>query len=156
MNMNALSTITAMPCTWEEITSFVHVAKAEILSGDHDPLVIEISLKAMEETIKCLRKDEDIRKAVLDEAAKYGSKPFTFHGVLMQTRESGTKYDYSVTGDSEWALLDAQVKELEEKRKAREKYLQALPYEGAVNPTTGEFISRPAKTSTTTIAITLK
>ena len=153
--MNALQVITSMPCTWDKITSFVHVAKEEILSGEHDPLMIEISLKAMEETIKCIRKDEEIRNAVLKEAAKYG-KSFVFHDVKMQVKETGTKYDYTVTGDSEWAILDAQIKELEEKKKAREKYLQNLPIEGAVSAVTGEFLNRPAKTSTTTIAITLK
>jgi hypothetical protein len=153
--MNALSTITSAPCTWEEITSFVHKVKEEILSGEYNPLAIEISLKAMEETIKCLREDKEIRQQVLDEAAKY-DKNFEFNGVKMQVREAGVKYDYASSGDSEWAILDAQVKELTEKRKAREKYLCSLPFEGAVSAVTGEFLTPPAKTSTTTIVITLK
>lgn len=144
-----------MPCTWDEITSFVHKVKAEILSGEYNPLAIEISLKAMEETIKCLRGDEEIRKQVLDEAAKY-EKNFEFNGVKMQVREAGVKYDYASSGDSEWAILDAQVKELTEAKKKREKFLISLPFEGVASAETGELITPPAKTSTTTIVITLK
>jgi len=113
-----------------------------------------LKLKAMEETIKQLRSDEEIRSFVLSEAEKYG-KSFEWRGAKMSIREVGVKYDYAASGDSEWALLDAQVKELSEKKKAREKFLQAIPITGTVSPETGEMIYPPAKSSTTSIAVTL-
>ena len=153
--MNALETITSLPCTWEDITSFVHKVKEEILSGEHDPLTIEVHLKAMEETIKCLRSDTEIKEAAIKAALMYGEKKFSFHGVDMQVRDAGVSYDYASTGDSEWAILEAQVKEISEKKKAREKYLQSLPPEGAVT-LQGEFINPPARSAKTTLFVTLK
>ena len=113
--------------------------KHELLSGEYNPLDVELKLKAMEETIKQLRSDEEIRSFVLSEAEKYG-KSFEWRGAKMSIREVGVKYDYSSTGDSEWAILDAQIKELSEKKKAREKFLQAVPASCTVSPETGEMI----------------
>jgi len=153
-SIKALSTIADAPITYVEIGNLIHFMKQELLSGDYNPLDVELKLKAMEETIKQLRSDEEIRAFVLSEAEKYG-KSFEWRGAKMSIREVGVKYDYAASGDSEWALLDAQVKELTEKKKAREKFLQAIPDMGTVSPETGETIYRPAKTSTTSIAVTL-
>jgi len=153
-SIKALSTIADAPITYVEIGNLIHYMKQELLSGDYNPLDVELKLKAMEETIKQLRSDEEIRAFVLSEAEKYG-KSFEWRGAKMSIREVGVKYDYAASGDSEWALLDAQVKELTEKKKAREKFLQAIPDMGTVSPETGETIYRPAKTSTTSIAVTL-
>ena len=153
-SIKALSTIADAPITYVEIGNLIHFMKQELLSGDYNPLDVELKLKAMEETIKQLRSDEEIRAFVLSEAEKYG-KSFEWRGAKMSIREVGVKYDYASSGDSEWALLDAQIKELTEKKKAREKFLQAIPDMGTVSPETGETIYRPAKTSTTSIAVTL-
>ena len=153
--MDALQTITSMPVTWDSIESFVARIKEEVLSGEHDPLVIEIHLKAMEETIKLLRQDAEIKEVSIKKALRYGEKKFSFHGVDMQVRDAGISYDYASTNDSEWAILDAQFKEIQEKKKAREKYLQSLPPEGAVT-LQGEFINPPARSAKTTLFVTLK
>ena len=152
--IKALSTIADAPITYVEIGNLIHYMKQELLSGEYNPLDVELKLKAMEETIKQLRSDEEIRAFVLSEAEKYG-KSFEWRGAKMSIREVGVKYDYAASGDSEWALLDAQIKELTDKKKAREKFLQAIPDMGTVSPETGETIYRPAKTSTTSIAVTL-
>ena len=152
--IKALSTIADAPITYVEIGNLIYAMKAELLSGDYNPLDVELKLKAMEETIKQLRADEDIKQFVLAEAEKYG-KSFEWRGAKMSVREVGVKYDYATTGDSEWAMLDAEIKELTEKKKAREKFLQAIPVTGTVSPETGEMIYPPARTSTTSIAVTL-
>ena len=152
--IKALTAIAEAPITYVEIGNLIYAMKSEILSGEYNPLDVELKLKAMEETIKQLRSDEDIRQFVLAEANKYG-KSFEWRGAKMSIREVGVKYDYASTGDSEWALLDAEIKELTEKKKAREKFLQAMPVTGTVSPETGEMIYPPAKTSTTSIAVTL-
>ena len=155
MEITTLAKIAQSPITYVEINNLIYDMKVELLSGDYNPLDVELQLKAMEETIKQLRSDEDIRQFVLSEAEKHG-KSFEWRGAKMSVREVGVKYDYASSGDSEWALLDAEIKELTEKKKAREKFLQAIPDMGTVNPETGETIYRPAKTSTTSIAVTLK
>lgn len=154
-SIKALSTIADAPITYVEIGNLIHFMKQELLSGDYNPLDVELKLKAMEETIKQLRSDEEIRAFVLSEAEKYG-KSFEWRGAKMSIREVGVKYDYAATGDSEWAILDAQIRELTEKKKAREKFLQSIPDGGTVNPDTAEVVYRPAKTSTTSIAVTLR
>jgi hypothetical protein len=154
MEITTLAKIAQSPITYVEINNLIYDMKVELLSGDYNPLDVELQLKAMEETIKQLRSDEDIRQFVLSEAEKHG-KSFEWRGAKMSIREVGVKYDYSTSGDSEWAILDAQIKELTEKRKAREKFLQNIPEMGTVSPETGETIYRPAKSSTTSITVTL-
>lgn len=153
--IKALSVIADAPITYVEIGNLIHLMKQELMSGDYNPLDVELKLKAMEETIKQLRADEDIRAFVLNEAEKHG-KSFEWRGAKMSVREVGVKYDWASSGDSEWAILDAQIKELTEKKKAREKFLQSIPDGGTVNPDTAEVVYRPAKTSTTSIAVTLR
>lgn len=155
MEITTLAKIATAPITYVEINNLIHYMKQEILGGDSNPLDVEVQLKAMEECIKQLRSDEDIRDLVLREAEKHG-KSFEWRGAKLSVREVGVKYDWASSGDSEWALLDAQIKELSEKRKAREVFLKSIPEMGTVSPDTGETIYRPAKTSTTSIAVTLK
>jgi hypothetical protein len=155
MEITTLAKIAQSPITYVEINNLIYDMKVELLSGDYNPLDVELQLKAMEETIKQLRSDKDIRQFVLREAEKHG-KSFEWRGAKMSIREVGVKYEYSTSGDSEWAILDAQIKKLTEKRTAREKFLQNIPEMGTVSPETGETIYRPAKSSTTSIAVTLK
>lgn len=152
--MKALSIIYAAPSTYDEIHNFIFKAKKELLSGDYNPLDVEIQLKAMEEIIKQLRGDDEIRQAVIDEAEKYG-KSFDYRGCKISVREGGVKYDYSVCNDTTWTMLEAEIKAIDEAKKAREAYLKNLPPEGAITPD-GEAVCRPTKTSKTTIAVTLK
>lgn len=153
--METLAVINELPVDYIGIGNLVYEAKKMILSGDYNPLDIEVRLKAMEELAKQLRADADVRAAVLAEAEKYG-KSFEYKGCKINVREGGVKYDYAGTGDSEWAILEAEAKEVAEKKKAREKFLQSIPPEGTVSPVTGEQIFAPAKTSATTIAVSLK
>jgi len=155
MEITTLAKIAQAPITYVEIGNLIHWMKREILSSDNNPLDVKLQLKAMEETIKQLQDDDDIRSFIMTEAEKYG-KSFEWRGAKMSIREVGVKYDYATSGDSEWAMIDAEIKELTEKRKAREKFLQNIPESGTVSPETGEQIYRPAKSSTTSIAVTLK
>ena len=153
--METITIINELPVYYVGIGNLVYEAKRMILSGDHNPLDIEVRLKAMEELVKQLRGDPEVKAAVIAEAEKYG-KSFEYMGCKISVREGGVKYDYAGTGDSEWAILDAESKEIAEKKKDREKFLQSIPPEGTVSPTTGEQIFAPAKSSQTTVAVTLK
>ena len=154
-SIKALSTIADAPITYVEINNAIYLMKKELLSGNYNPLDVKLKLKAIEETVKQLQDDNEIKQFIMAEAEKYG-KSFEWRGAKMTVMEVGTKYDYASSGDSEWAMLDAEIKELTDKRKAREKFLQAIPEDGTVSPATGEMIYRPAKTSTTSITVRLK
>jgi len=91
--MNALSTITVMPSTKAEIEVFVSKVKTEILSGDYNPVVIDVQLKAMEELIKAIRKEPEIREYILDEISR-NEKTFEL-GNAKITQKDSVRYDYS-------------------------------------------------------------
>jgi hypothetical protein len=151
--MNTLSTITVLPSTNDEINHFVESAKAEILSGNTDPLVIKRQLKAFREVIKNLEEDEEIKDYILTEALKYNGKTFDHACCKFQIRETPV-YEYTFCNDSELNQLKAKLEMIKEQVKAREKWLQSLK-EPFTNEETGEIIKPPAKKSTTVIAITL-
>lgn len=146
--------INELPVDYANIGSLVYDAKRMILSGDYDLIEMEIKLKAMEELVKQLRADKEIKAAIISEAEKHG-KSFDYMGAKISIREGGVKYDYAASGDSTWALLDVEEKEVKEKKKARENFLKSLPPEGAADVTTGEHIYPPVKTGEMTVAVTL-
>jgi hypothetical protein len=152
---NALSQITAMPSTLEGVNNFFNKAKKEILSGKYEPLLIEVYLKAIEEIIKKLRTDKDIKDASITEAYKYKEKTFDAFGAKFTIRETGTKYDYANSGDIKWEMLDAQINNLSAKKKERESFLKSLK-EPVADVDEGYIINPPFKTSTESISVTLK
>ena len=153
--LKALSTLYVVPSTYTEIHNAVYKAEQEAMSGDYHPLDIEIMLKSWEEFIKQLRASEKIKELAITEALKYGKGQFEYRGVKMSVREGGIKYDYASSGDSTWAMLQAEAEGIAEQKKAREKFLQSLPPEGIYDATTSEHVTPPAKTSKTTIAVSL-
>jgi hypothetical protein len=128
-------------------------------TGDLNPLDIHYQVKAMEDFIKMLTANSRYKDAVLTEGMKHG-KYFQFNGSKMEIKETGVKYDYSKCGDPNWQILEDQITELKDKQKAVEAHLKVLPAEGieVVNADSGEVIKMypPVKTSTTSIAVTLK
>jgi len=152
---NALSQITAMPSTLKGIDDFFLKAKKEILSGKYDPLQIEVYLKAIEDIIKKLRTDKDIKYASITEAYKYKEKTFEVFGAKFNLRETGVKYDYTNTGDVKWERLDSQINDLSIKKKERETFLKTVK-EPIADVEDGYIINPPVKTSTESIAVTLK
>jgi hypothetical protein len=128
-------------------------------AGDLNPLDIHYQVKAMEDFIKMLTANSRYKDAVLTEGMKHG-KSFQFNGSKMQIKDTGVKYDYSKCGDPNWQLLEDQISELKDKQKAVEAHLKVLPAEGiqVLNADSGEVIKMfpPVKTSTTSIAVTLK
>lgn len=151
--MNTISTINLLPSNKAEIKTFVQDAKDRILAGYENPLKIASQLKAFEEVVKELRDDKDIKDVTLKAAQKEG-KTFDQFGATFQIKEVGVKYDYSVCDDQEWNDLNAQLERLNEKKKAREKFLQVI--KGEIFDATGIQLRPPVKTSTTSVTVTLK
>jgi len=154
----ALSTISILPSTREEFYNFKRMLKAEILNGTTELLPtlakLTIAMRSIDDTLK----DEEIERAMVYELSKYSNKEdVSINGVKFNLQETGTKYYYKDSGDPVWNDLDKQIAELTEKRKARETFLKAIPYESnVVDADSGLFLTRPPKTSTTKVVVKIR
>lgn len=148
--MNTLSTLTIMPSDKAQIKSFTEKAKNEIVNFTENPLIIWRQLKAIETVVKNLLTDKQVKEAIIDEADKYVEKTFEEYGARFTKMESGVKYDYTVCNDDVWNALNDQLNQLKEAIKVREAVLKA-----GFDPATGETFTKPAKSSTTTVSVTI-
>lgn len=157
MNETALSTLSVLPSNRDQLKSFSRMLKDEILASSKDPLKILVHLKFIEKLIEDVLKDENIEYHFLKEFFLYEKeKIIEVNGAKLMQSEVGVKYDYEASGDPKWFDLDKQAKEIAEKKKEREKFLQSIPYDnGVVDPDTGVFITRPPKTSKTKVSVRL-
>ena len=145
--------------TKEERTQVVREIFQELLEGRINPMELHIRMKCLEEVVKQLTSMPAYKAIVLDDAEKHG-KSFQYHNAKVEVKEMGHKYDYSMSGSAVLEELyqlqeatDGRIKELE-------TYHKGLPSSGiqVLNPTTSELETHypPAKTSTTSVAVTLK
>lgn len=129
---NELTIIKQFPQTPSEKRLFVDEITEQILSGNYNPLDIELQLKNLEDVISAIRKNESVKKAVMNEATKYGQK-FEFKNAEI-TVTGRTTYDYS--NDAEW-------NDLKEKIKAREDKLKVARDHKVIDEETGEILMPP-------------
>ena len=147
----AISYLSVMPLSKEQRETFVQKVKDEILSGYENPLKIEIILKCIEETIKAIRSDADIREYVLQELTKHGKTATIYGAELTKSERKTWKYN-----DTEINSITAEIEGLKAKLKDREKFLQSIPEGGIINPETGEIIYRPGYDVTEVLTIKIK
>jgi hypothetical protein len=145
--------------TKEERSQLVREIFDEVLNGRINPLELHLRLKSAEEVIKQLTGLEPYKAILLDEAQKFG-KSFNYQTAKIDIREVGVKYDYSECGSSALAKLYEKQAAINDAIKAHETYHKGLPSAGVqvVLSETGEVETHypPAKTSTTSVAVTLK
>lgn len=153
--MNALSIFGLMPENKAQINSFIQAAKNEILSGEYDPIKVEVQLKIMEELISGLRKDTEIRNQLLTELDKYTEKTIVIYGTDI-TKSSRSTLDYSTCNDSILQDLQAEADDINSKVKARQEMLKNIVPMSVVNPETGEYLNPPSKKTTEVITIKIK
>lgn len=129
-------------------------------NGMADPLKVHLQVKCMEDIIKLLNANTRYKSHVLDAASTYGQKSFEFQNSKVEIKEVGVKYDYSKCGDPILEELYNHQEMTEAKIKARETLLKATSEKGMIitDDQTGETFTvyPPAKSSTTSVAITLK
>jgi hypothetical protein len=152
--MNALSTISVMPSSKEQLATYKAAIKNEILSGFQDTLQVFKMLKFAEKAIAETLKDKDIEDAMMNEAIKYG-KTFDLHGCKFAIKAVGVRYDFTTCGDSQWDEITEKINALTEERKKREAFLQHIPIDGVVDPSTGAYLYPPAKTGAEKVTITI-
>lgn len=144
----------------EQRQSFVTNVLSNIESGAVNPLTVHLQVKNMEQCIKMLTDDPQYKEAVLDEAGKHGGKSFEFHNAKVEVKEVGVKYDFTNCGDTKMAKLHDELEALKKKVKDREDFLKKAPIEGTqvLDDDTAELVTiyPPSKSSTTSVAVTLK
>jgi hypothetical protein len=112
----ALSHITVLPETREQVEHFVNLCVNEALSGDYDLIKIAQHIKALEEMTKMLK--THLNDYILEDMEKHG-KGDHVQGSLKFAVRHRTTIDYASTGDSKWHQLKADLSQ-------REKFLASL------------------------------
>ena len=139
--------------------TFVSDIIARLEEGNAKPLEVHLQAKAMIEIAEALIADNTYRDILLEEATKYG-KAFDYQNAKFSIREVGTKYDYSQCGDLMLAELQERSERATKALKERQDFLKVVPTSGVLftDEITGETykIYPPSKTSTTSVAVTLK
>lgn len=132
----------------------------KIDSGNVDPLIIHLQVKCMEDILKLLNSNDTYRKSVLDACDNRGEKRFDFHNAKFEVKETGVKYDFSKCEDPILNDFLRQQEEIDKNVKDRQAFLKTVPAKGMslLNEETGEMfiVYPPAKSSTTSVAVTLK
>lgn len=154
--MEKLSIFNKLPETKLQVEKTAAQIKAAVLNGDVDPLTFAALVSAMEKLFTTLKSDILIKDCVLSAAEKYGAKPFEKGNAIFQIREFGVTYDYSNCNDSELDLLNKQILELTEKKKARETFLKSISFDSEIYGADGIQILPPIKKSSTQVSVTLK
>jgi len=149
-----------------EITEIKNLSKSEIIGlatdtatdaiegGYLDPILARIYVDKMELYIKSYK--ASIKDSSITEAELYDKKELLnkFAGVKLEVAESGIKFDYS--NDSDWCELKEKEDAIKAELKVCEFFLKAVKPNTVVNPETGEYLSPPIRTSTTSLKVTLK
>ena len=126
-----------------------------VVDGEIDPIVAHINVSKMEQAIKTFKSDERVRGITLRELWKYGKKQ-SFGDCTLEEAEAGTRYDYSICGDSRLEELYRMRQAIDADIKEREAFLRSVPLSGVALPDTGEVVYPPAKTSKTIVKTTFK
>ena len=148
--MKAISVISLMPSTRDEISNFVAKLKLDILESD--PLQAATQIAAIEKTIRAIRQDDEIRNHILDELAKYPKGNVVYQGNELQTCETGVKYDYQ--DDHELQRLAQEKLSIDNAIKDRQKLIKAL--KASIYDAEGIEIKPAVKSSTTNYKIIIK
>ena len=158
--LQTTSILSLFETTKEQRQTFAEDIVFRIENGDADPLKVHLQIRCMEELLATIKENTNYRNAVLDASEKMEGKSFQFHNAKFEIKEVGVKYDFSKCGDPIHANLTSIMEENKKLLKERETMLKTLPTKGMdiVDPSTGELVTiyPPSKTSTTSVAVTLK
>lgn len=159
MNLNT-QVVSLFQTTKQERQNFAIELAEKLNNGELDPLTLHLQVKCMEDVVKQVTTNNNYKKAVTDAAERYGQKSFEFHNAKFEIKETGVKYDYSKCADPVLFSINSQLDELSEKLKQREAFLKSVPEKGMIitDDETGETFTvyPPSKSSTTSVAVTLK
>lgn len=136
----ALQVLTLFSTSKESITRFSNQLIQDVKEGRADALKVRVLLDTMvsiADTVKDATKTDQ-----LNEAAKYGERPFEFMGAELHATATKTEYDYETCGDTYLNNLEASAELIAKKIKARKDLLKTLGEITPVgDPETGETYS---------------
>ncbi len=142
--------------------SFVSNVLKALDDGTANPLKVHLHIKSMDDIIKQLNDNKTYKDLLLTSFKEQsaGQKNFEYYNSKFEQKEVGTKYDYSNCNDPELLVLQEAATNAANELKARQEFLKTIPTKGIeiVEKTTGEMLTiyPPSKTSTTSVAVTLK
>lgn len=158
--LTTTSILSLFETTKEQRQSFALGIIDALQAGEVDPLKVHLQVKCMESIIKLLNENTIYKQSILEAAEKHGQKSFEYMNSKVEIRETGVKYDFEKCNDKEWEFLDSHSKAIDNDLKEREKFLKTVSAKGLeiVDKFTGELVTiyPPSKSSTTSVAITLK
>lgn len=153
----ALSYLTVLPSTADEVKRFSTQIINQVNSGEENPLKLLVLLRALEATAETIRKG--IQTNIMSEVDKYSEKSFEAYGARLEKSEVGVEYDYAATGDRDWFKFKTAEDTASENRKIREAVLRNIrePFT-VLDEETGEVyeIRPPLKKSKSGVKVFLK
>jgi len=158
MELTTQGILSLFQTTKAERSTFIADVMERIENGTADAIKVHLQLKAMEEIVKSLTTNESYKTHLIDAAEKNGKKFVAFNAEF-SIKEMGQRYDFTYCGDNELLEFYTQQDKLKYLIKEREDFLKKVPVSGMQKVTdNGEVITLfpPSKTSTTTVAVTLK
>lgn len=132
------------------IKDFTDSIVNQVLTGDLNALTLAVRLKVMEDVVKALRSNEDVKTAIITSLEEQGEFA---EGSAKVVLSKTTSYDYSA--DAKWSEMKQEVKLLNDLIKSRETLLKSLTQQMA-DPDTGEIIKPATKKETSTPKVTVK
>ena len=158
MEITTQGILSLFETTKQERNTFTADVMERIENGTADPVKVHLQLKCMEEIVKSLTGNESYKTHLIDAAEKNGKKFMAFNAEF-SIKEMGTRYDYSQCGDADLLAMLASIETITAAVKERQEYLKKIPAAGVQQiDANGEVITLfpPTKTSTTTVAVSLK
>lgn len=152
--MTALKIFHQAPKNKADIAECAQTIKDEILNGTVDVIAADLFLKKIEELVKAVREDREVKKVVLNELERYTEKTVKIHGCEI-TKVSRSNWQYDLCNDIELQELEAVKKDADEQIKARQKMLQSMVKEHVIVTPDGsiETMYPASKTYTDTFSI---
>lgn len=156
--MTTTSILSLFETNKEQRQSFASGIINALEQGEVDPLKVHLQVKCMEDIIKLLNSNSTYKFYVLDAAEKHGQKSFEYMNSKVEIKEMGTKYDYSQCSDPVYNQLDQMACSAADELKKRQEFLKTVPAKGMELKIEDEVVTvyPPSKSSTTSVAITLK
>jgi len=165
---SAIQLFKQLPDTNEQEEKYFDIIREAVLGGETDPVQFYATVSRLERLFKKLKTDALIKDEVITEAGKYTSKTFETASGKFTVKEAGVSWDYSGCDCDELEDVTRKIKELENEMKIKakplmteklrlEKLLQTItPEDEIFDKISGLKMNPAVKSSTTTIAVTLK
>ena len=152
----AMQKIISVPLLSKEAqSSVVTELVAQVVNNNVDPVQAFVQMKAIGEVVEQFLKNADI-VALTQAAIAEPGKSAVYAGAKVGITQT-TRYDYSSSGDREYAELLRQKEDIDTKIKARQMFLKSVKSQmDVVDRTTGEVVTivTPIPTISSSLRVT--